>query len=57
MCLFDVSLIVGFNAHEFIIDTRKFKSTAGVESTDIAKRLQDYGKLAILNIMMCTIYM
>lgn len=33
----------GFNAHEFIIDTRGYKSTCGVEAVDIAKRLQDYG--------------
>lgn len=30
-------------AHEFILDTRSFKETAGVEAIDIAKRLQDYG--------------
>lgn len=30
-------------AHEFILDTRKFKDTAGIEVIDIAKRLQDYG--------------
>jgi glycine dehydrogenase len=30
-------------AHEFILDTRKFKETAGIEVIDIAKRLQDYG--------------
>ncbi|PSK56030.1 hypothetical protein B9Z65_4908 [Elsinoe australis] len=30
-------------AHEFILDTRKFKETSGVEAIDIAKRLQDYG--------------
>merc|ERR1711915_531704 len=30
-------------AHEFIIDVRDFKKTAGVEAVDIAKRLQDYG--------------
>ncbi len=30
-------------AHEFIIDVRKFKDSAGVEAIDIAKRLQDYG--------------
>ncbi|KAA8915324.1 hypothetical protein TRICI_002527 [Trichomonascus ciferrii] len=29
-------------AHEFILDTREFKDTAGVEAIDIAKRLQDY---------------
>ncbi|KAL7266328.1 glycine decarboxylase subunit P [Rhizina undulata] len=30
-------------AHEFIIDARGFKETAGIEAIDIAKRLQDYG--------------
>ena len=30
-------------AHEFILDVRGFKETAGVEAIDIAKRLQDYG--------------
>ncbi|GAP86718.1 putative glycine dehydrogenase [Rosellinia necatrix] len=30
-------------AHEFILDTRSFSKTAGVEAIDIAKRLQDYG--------------
>ncbi|KAI9721048.1 MAG: hypothetical protein M1812_002529 [Candelaria pacifica] len=30
-------------AHEFILDIRKFKETAGVEAIDVAKRLQDYG--------------
>ncbi|KAI5778941.1 glycine cleavage system P-protein-domain-containing protein [Geopyxis carbonaria] len=30
-------------AHEFIVDTRGFKETAGIEAIDIAKRLQDYG--------------
>ncbi|KAF2086620.1 glycine dehydrogenase [Saccharata proteae CBS 121410] len=30
-------------AHEFILDVRKFKESAGVEALDIAKRLQDYG--------------
>ncbi len=32
----------GFAAHEMIVDFRKFKSI-GVEVTDIAKRLMDYG--------------
>jgi len=31
------------NAHEFIIDVREFKKTAGVEAADVAKRLMDYG--------------
>lgn len=30
-------------AHEFILDVRKFKDTAGIEAIDVAKRLQDYG--------------
>jgi glycine dehydrogenase len=30
-------------AHEFILDARHFKESAGVEAIDIAKRLQDYG--------------
>ncbi len=30
-------------AHEMILDTRKFKASAGIEVTDIAKRLMDYG--------------
>jgi glycine dehydrogenase len=33
----------GMCAHEFIIDARSFKKTAGVDSVDIAKRLMDYG--------------
>lgn len=30
-------------AHEFILDARGFKESAGIEAVDIAKRLQDYG--------------
>ena len=30
-------------AHEFILDARQFKASAGIEAIDIAKRLQDYG--------------
>merc|ERR1719322_297878 len=33
----------GLVAHEFIIDARPFKKTAGIEAVDIAKRLMDYG--------------
>ncbi len=33
----------GLVAHECILDTRPFKASAGVEVTDIAKRLIDYG--------------
>ncbi|MCI0698088.1 aminomethyl-transferring glycine dehydrogenase [candidate division KSB1 bacterium] len=33
----------GAVAHEFILDTRSFKTSAGVEVEDIAKRLMDYG--------------
>ncbi len=42
---FDI-LYLGHNgtcAHEFIIDLRPFKSTAGIEAEDVAKRLIDYG--------------
>ena len=37
--------VAGFCAHEFLIDCREFKKTTGVDVVDIAKRLQDYGKL------------
>ncbi|MEO6330354.1 MAG: aminomethyl-transferring glycine dehydrogenase [Ginsengibacter sp.] len=30
-------------AHEFIVDLRPFKSSAGIEAEDVAKRLMDYG--------------
>ncbi|KAH7037253.1 glycine cleavage system P protein [Microdochium trichocladiopsis] len=30
-------------AHEFILDARPFRESAGIEVIDIAKRLQDYG--------------
>jgi glycine dehydrogenase len=33
----------GYVAHEFILDLRQFKETAGVEAMDVAKRLMDYG--------------
>lgn len=33
----------GTCAHEFIVDLRPFKTTAGVEAEDVAKRLIDYG--------------
>jgi glycine dehydrogenase len=33
----------GFVAHEFIIDFRGFKETAGITVDDVAKRLMDYG--------------
>ncbi len=33
----------GTCAHEFIVDIRPFKATAGVEAEDVAKRLMDYG--------------
>ncbi len=39
-------LYVGKNgrvAHEMILDTRPFKTSAGIEVEDIAKRLMDYG--------------
>ncbi|MBS1764802.1 MAG: aminomethyl-transferring glycine dehydrogenase [Bacteroidetes bacterium] len=33
----------GYCAHEMILDCRAFKTSAGIEVTDIAKRLMDYG--------------
>ncbi len=33
----------GTCAHEFIIDLRPFKASAGIEAEDVAKRLMDYG--------------
>ncbi|KAF2304345.1 hypothetical protein GH714_030299 [Hevea brasiliensis] len=33
----------GTVAHEFIVDFRSFKNTAGIEPEDVAKRLMDYG--------------
>lgn len=33
----------GMAAHEMIVDFREFKASAGLEVTDIAKRLMDYG--------------
>ncbi len=35
--------VSGFNAHEFIIDLREFKNSAGISEEDVAKRLVDYG--------------
>ncbi|MDR9416114.1 MAG: aminomethyl-transferring glycine dehydrogenase [Gracilimonas sp.] len=35
--------MTGRSAHEFIVDLRPFKQSAGVESVDVAKRLMDYG--------------
>jgi glycine dehydrogenase len=33
----------GMSGHEFIVDLRPFKTSAGVEAEDVAKRLIDYG--------------
>lgn len=33
----------GLVGHEFILDLREFKESAGVEAMDVAKRLMDYG--------------
>jgi len=33
----------GRSAHEFIVDLRPFKQSAGIEAVDLAKRLMDYG--------------
>ncbi|WP_341840894.1 aminomethyl-transferring glycine dehydrogenase [Chitinophaga caseinilytica] len=35
--------VSGTCAHEFIVDLRPFKGTAGIEAEDVAKRLMDYG--------------
>ncbi|XP_042507605.1 glycine dehydrogenase (decarboxylating), mitochondrial [Macadamia integrifolia] len=35
--------VSGTVAHEFIVDLRGFKNTAGIEPEDVAKRLIDYG--------------
>lgn len=34
---------MGTCAHEFIVDLRPFKISAGIEAEDVAKRLMDYG--------------
>ena len=39
-----ILIFLGHCAHEFIVDCRNFKKSAGIEVIDIAKRLQDYGK-------------
>ncbi|TVQ05160.1 MAG: glycine dehydrogenase (aminomethyl-transferring) [Balneolaceae bacterium] len=33
----------GRTAHEFIVDLRGFRQSAGIEAADVAKRLMDYG--------------
>jgi glycine dehydrogenase len=33
----------GYCAHEFIVDLRPFKASAGIEAEDVAKRLMDFG--------------
>ena len=33
----------GYCAHEFIVELRPFKTSAGIEAEDVAKRLMDYG--------------
>lgn len=43
--------VIGCVAHEFIIDCREFKKTAGIEVMDIAKRLQDYGVYSLFSLM------
>lgn len=42
MCAF---VCAGFVAHEFILDVRPFKKSANIEAVDVAKRLQDYGRM------------
>ena len=43
----------GYCAHEFIVDAKDFKKTAGIEAIDIAKRLQDYGNRSLLGSLFC----
>ena len=33
----------GYVAHEFILDVRPFRRSAGIDAVDVAKRLMDYG--------------
>lgn len=47
MCL-NLYFKTGYVAHEFILDTRPFKKSANIEAVDVAKRLQDYGKIFFL---------
>lgn len=47
----DLCDVLGCVAHEFIIDCREFKKTAGIEVMDIAKRLQDYGVYSLFSLM------
>lgn len=44
--------LLGYCAHEFILDVKTFKKTADVEAIDIAKRLMDYGE----NNMECHVF-
>ena len=37
------TVVLGYVAHEFILDFRGFKESAGITVDDIAKRLMDYG--------------
>lgn len=48
--------VIGCVAHEFIIDCREFKKTAGIEVMDIAKRLQDYGVYSLFSVFSDEIY-
>lgn len=56
-CIFnDHCNVLGCVAHEFIIDCREFKKTAGIEVMDIAKRLQDYGVYFLFSVFSDEIY-
>lgn len=52
----DYCNVLGCVAHEFIIDCREFKKTAGIEVMDIAKRLQDYGVYSPFSVFSDEIY-
>ena len=47
----------GLVAHEFILDVREYKKSANVEAVDIAKRLMDFGKLLLIQFIVCTIFL
>lgn len=55
MCL-NLYFKIGYVAHEFILDTRPFKKTANIEAADVAKRLQDYGKIFLLPFLTTSLF-
>ena len=43
----------GLSAHEFIVDLRPFKATAGIVEEDVAKRLQVCGYAFVRKCSVC----